>query len=527
MTFHRVIISVSRESLLSNEQKIIAGESFMEIGRRLESINKLVKRAGFFLILYSLFALTFFIINIFFIKNENPYSGNHFSNLALFALLAFPFIIYYIYVFNKSKNEFIKLLYIDPVTGLPNRQKLIIDTQTAKNPVLALINIDSFKEINNVYGNETGDLLLIMLGERLLNNSTFKDSKLYRTQADEFAILMDRKIIPGEIEKLSDALCREVNDNFFLISGHEIYIRISMGIALGKEVYSSKIIRIWQDIAANADMALKRAKKIQKSYIIYDERMEITKEYANSIIWRQKLKEAIRDKRIVPFFQPIVNNITRRVEKHESLARLIDKEGNIVIPHYFLGIAKKSRLYSDITRTMIASSFDVFKNNSRDFSINLTVNDIMDEEMRSHIKRTVKENSNLAKRLTFEIVETEDIHNYDEVKDFIDYIRSFGSKFAIDDFGSGYSNFIHMMKLDVDYIKIDSSLIQHIEKDSHSQNITETIVNFAKKLNIKTIAEYVCSREIFEKTRDLGIDYSQGFYFGEPQPYLLIDDKFA
>lgn len=119
-------------------------------------------------------------------------------------------------------------------------------------------------------------------------------------------------------------------------------------------------------------------------------------------------------------------------------------------------------------------------------------------------------------KVTFEILESEKIESYDEVGAFIDTVKSLGAKISIDDFGSGYSNFEHILRLNVDYIKIDSSMIKNIDSDKNSQIIVETIVGFAKKLDIKTIAEYVHTEEVYNKVKELGVDMSQGFYFAPP-----------
>ncbi|MFN4307762.1 EAL domain-containing protein, partial [Sulfurihydrogenibium azorense] len=148
-------------------------------------------------------------------------------------------------------------------------------------------------------------------------------------------------------------------------------------------------------------------------------------------------------------------------------------------------------------------------------SINLSVLDILNEEISTEIIKTLKE-SDL--KITFEILESEGIENYEDVSGFIKNVKSFGAKVAIDDFGSGYSNFAYILKLlDVDYIKIDASLIKNIHQDINSQIIVENIVNLAKKLGIKTIAEFVHCKEVFEKVKELGIDYSQGYYISEPK----------
>ena len=118
--------------------------------------------------------------------------------------------------------------------------------------------------------------------------------------------------------------------------------------------------------------------------------------------------------------------------------------------------------------------------------------------------------------ITVELLETEDFNNYKLVYDFCVKVRSFGVKVALDDFGSGYSNFSHILQLPVDYIKIDASLISNIDRDLSSQIMVETIVELAHKLNVLTIAEFVSSEEIFAVVKDLGVDYAQGYYLGKP-----------
>ena len=122
----------------------------------------------------------------------------------------------------------------------------------------------------------------------------------------------------------------------------------------------------------------------------------------------------------------------------------------------------------------------------------------------------------MGKKIGFEILESEGIENFDQVLAFINDVKKYGCAISIDDFGTGYSNFEYLMKLKVDYIKIDGSMIKNIDTDINSQMITQTIVDFAKKMQIKTVAEFVCSKNVFEKVAQLDVDFAQGYYFGEP-----------
>lgn len=151
-----------------------------------------------------------------------------------------------------------------------------------------------------------------------------------------------------------------------------------------------------------------------------------------------------------------------------------------------------------------------------EFSINLTIDDILDKDIKAYIFQTL-EAYNISQRVVFEIVESESIENFDEVENFIQKVKSYGCKIAIDDFGTGYSNFEYLMKLQADFIKIDGSIIRSIVSDKRSEVLTSVIVAFAKEMNIKTIGEYVETKEVQDKLLELGVNKSQGHYFDKPR----------
>ncbi len=426
----------------------------------------------------------------------------------------------------EKKEELINQLYLDRMTGLPNRRKLLEDVEKTKSPILVLINIDSFQEINDFYGNEIGDFLIVEMGRRLKSILPSEDYHLYKMPADEYAILLDKSISRDEFEQMILVLMKlfreEISETDFIYNDTIVHITIAMGITMGTDVEEDhKTKGKWHHLALNADMALKKAKRLRKNYIIYNESMQISKEYEYNISWAKKLKDSIKENNIVPYFQPIFNNLTSKIDKYECLVRMIDLEGRVHSPLLFLDMAKKSKLYHDITKIMINKSIEKFNFTEYEFSINLSVDDILDEETNLFIIKKLKENHKTAMRLVFEILESEGIENYAQVKNFIDEIKEFNCKIAIDDFGTGYSNFSHILQLNVDYIKIDASLTKYINQDSNAQIITQTIVDFTKKLGIKTIAEFVHSKEVFDKVCELGVNFSQGYYFGEPKNALL------
>jgi EAL domain-containing protein (putative c-di-GMP-specific phosphodiesterase class I) len=243
--------------------------------------------------------------------------------------------------------------------------------------------------------------------------------------------------------------------------------------------------------------------------------MRFENEYEQNLSISSKVRHAVQNSKIIPYFQPIIDNKTKDIVKYECLARLLDEDDNVVSPVLFIPISKRIKVYNLITKIIIDKSFEAFKDNDYEFSINLTIDDVMSSDIFDFIVDKLK-NSTASSRVIFEIVESEAIVDFAKVSSFIKEVKRHGARIAIDDFGDGYSNFSYLIKMDVDYIKIDGSLIENVDVDKNSLLVVETIVEFAKKLGIETIAEYVHSSTVFDKVKELGIDYSQGFYIDRP-----------
>lgn len=407
-----------------------------------------------------------------------------------------------------KKDEIIQRQLKDPLTHLKNRTALFNDLESAGTEVtLMLLNIDRFSTVNDYFGYEIGDRLLKLFAERL--RETTVHEYLYRISGDEFAIICVTQLFD---EVLRDQMIEQINkleDFKYNIGGYDISVNVSAGIA--HATYS--------DVYNLAHMAFKEAKEQQTKLIFFNDNTALTEKTRNNIWMINKIKSAIEEDRIVPYFQGIVDNTTRRIVKYEALIRLVESSGTVLTPFWFLEHAKKSKLYDKLTRIMIQKTFAVFEQNEYEFSLNLTVQDIVSDETREFLYQKL-ESSPASKRVIFEIVETEGIVNYEEVIDFIHSVKQFGCKIAIDDFGTGYSNFSYLSKLDVDYIKIDGSLIKNINKDNDHLITVESILFFANRKGIKTIAEFVEDEAIFEKMLELGIDYSQGYLFSTPEPTI-------
>ncbi len=400
-------------------------------------------------------------------------------------------------------------LQIDALTNLHDRVTLVQDINAMDKPKLIILNIDSFKDINEYYGNEAGDYVLCEVADILRNLALQEGLNLYRIGADEFALLEDAILDIDRYEELSIKILHLFKGKIIDNPNYkdEIEINVTLGFALEKD-----------HILKKASMALKEAKIKQIDYQCYFKRIDDKKEYINQIKWSKFIRSAIKDDRVIPFYQPIFN-AQRKVIKYECLARILDENEEIIPPGLFMSVSKKVKRYADIEKLLIEKSFAKISKTSDIVSVNLLARDMSDSNVSNFVISMLKK-YRVSKQVVFEILEDENITQIERAENFIQRLKKMGCKIAIDDFGTGYSNFSYLMKLDPDYIKIDGSLIKNVHKDKNSYAIVSSIIAFARELNIKTIAEFVHSEEIFDICLDLGIDEFQGFYLGEPSPRI-------
>ncbi len=413
---------------------------------------------------------------------------------------------------QQKTRELKKRLYMDSLTGLPNRFRLQEDLESLQDATLIIINIDDFKELNDLFGHKTGDKILASFAQNITNLISTNYPRFYRFSGDEFAMLFNRKMTKSDIEQFLGLLANKIENMTFFHGDKELSLHVTMGACIGKEGALEK-----------ADIALKKAKQYKKSYEIYQESdKSVERQYQKNIEWIKRLKKSIDLERVVPFFQAIINAKTKKPKGYECLMRIKGDEGQIHTPYEFLEIAKKSRYYPKLTQIMIVKSCQYFQHSNCSFSINLSILDIMNKEIVQTLKESI-DKYQVANQLILEIVESEGIENYSLVHDFVAEMKNIGCQIAIDDFGTGYSNFEHILKLPIDYIKIDGSLVKNVSTDENSELIISTIVNLAKKKKIATVAEFVSSAEIYEKVKELGVDYVQGYYFAQPQEHVEVE----
>jgi len=408
-------------------------------------------------------------------------------------------------IINKQE-KIEKLLITDALTDLYNRFHLNETINSAKRGAsIALIDINGFHEINDFYGDEIGDEVIVKLS-KILKNRLKGRYKLFHLSGDEFIVFnkdVEKDVFISEMVETNNFL----NTKTLKIKDKTFYLNTTVVLSFENR----------ENLIPSVHLAKTYAKLNGLNFNIYTDDNPLEKEYRSNLIWSTRIKKAIKEDRITVFFQPIVDTNTKEVIKHESLVRMISTEGEVISPYFFLDKAKKSNQYNKITMIVIDKTLDAMVKHNIDCSINITIEDIENAQTKDYIYEKLEE-FDRCEDIAFELVESEGIENFDEVNEFIKTIKSYGCKVAIDDFGTGYSNFEYLLKLNADTIKIDGSLIKEIDKNQDHFDIVKTIVSFAKIKDLKVVAEFVSSDSIHEKIKELEIDYSQGYLFAEPKP---------
>ena len=409
---------------------------------------------------------------------------------------------------EEKTQELIDTYTIDSITNLYSLNKLQQDILSNPSYKIAISKIRGFKAINDIYGYDSGDALLLQTAQILLNSFSRElgegNYRLYRASGTHFVILAN-----VASTKLYDVLLKVVEtfeSSAIQIGDETLFVEMD-GAVVDERCETS---------LSNADKAL-RESQVKKRVILYSTNIYEEEERKSKIKCKEHLSDAIKNRRIVPYYQPIVSNKTNKVVKFEALARLLLPDGEVVSPALFLPTAKESKLYHNITHAIISQAFEDFKDLPYALSLNISTIDIHNKNTREFIANALNSFPQ-PQRVVFEILESEEMHSYVELQDFIQQVQSFGAKVAIDDFGSGYSNFSYLSKLNIDYVKIDGSLISELPASFASKAIVEMLSSFATQMGIKTIAEFVSSEEINKLVLRLKIDESQGYHFARPLP---------
>ena len=384
--------------------------------------------------------------------------------------------------------------------GFYNRNRLYKDMFQKTTQFLVLLDINEFYFVNYYYSEKIGNKVLKQIGKKI--KAYFKIKKLYRS-GDRFIILFQEiNFTKKELHKLLNSFIHDIKLEPIKSSNGNIVLNITAGISSGPKFIEE------------SEFAIKYARHHKLEVVFYEDPI------LEELVKNNLAKNIITEGNPLVHYQQIADQ-NKNIVKYEALLR-IEHNGFIHYPDSFLRTSKNIKLYNLLTKKVVLQAFEDFKNRNEKVSINLSFEDIDNKEINDYIKNISKEYANI-KKVDFEITESDAIKDYKKVQDFINAITNLGASFSIDDFGIGYSNFGMLRDLErIETIKIDGEFVRNYKTNNRYKILLENIVNLAKKMDIKIVAEYVENEEIFNSMKELGVDYFQGYYIGKPSPVKLI-----
>jgi len=435
-----------------------------------------------------------------------------FQAIVIFIILIVVLIIFQFFYYYKSRHK----LFSDPLTKLFNRHYLkeIVEYLNLNNYAIAMLDLDKFKTINDVYGHDAGDYVL-QQSAKIFKNSIRDSDIMIRYGGEEFLLLIYTRHEKTNALEVCERIRTNIEDYEFNYSDQTIDVTVSIGLNLSP--VESKTI---DNAIKVADQKLYIAKQNGRNMIV----TTLSHQGESKLIPEKKgvdfVKHAIFDNRVLCFYQPIYDPKTSQIVKYEALVRIKEKDGKIVSPFFFMPNIEHTNIHYKITKLIISMVLDKFENEKLGVSINLNYSDFINKDILKLIEERLSGNKELASRITFEILESDEIENITLLQTKIEKLHSLGCHISIDDFGSGYSNFKTVLDMEADFLKIDGSLVKNIAINQKDCKVVSNIINFAKDANMKTIAEFVHSKEVYEKLVELDVDYMQGYFIAEPQPQL-------
>jgi diguanylate cyclase (GGDEF)-like protein len=433
-----------------------------------------------------------------------------------FLLLSLFLFIFLAYRYYKIRKE----LILDDLTLVYKKQYLqeFFNKNQMDKYNIMLLDIDEFKEVNQKFGYESGDMVLKEFAQTLLSILS-SDSIIVRIGGTEFFIVSPKE--EGAVEEQAQKVFDELKEKKYLIGNEIQYLTVSMSAMSIPE--ETKFI---QNIERMLDEKLLEVKSKGKNGLGILGTTQLSEIRYSNIDY---IKEALEEERLLCLYQPIYETQTKKIVKYEALVRLIDKDDpqKLIAPFYFMKVIKGTSQYIKMSKLVLRDVF-ITLNTYEDveISVNLDLDDLDNADMMKLITQNLYENRTTANRLTFEILEEHEIKDYGKVMFYLQQLKAFGSKVALDDFGSGYASYSYLIKLNIDILKIDGSIIQElINSPDNAKTVIKSIRELAAVFNYKVVAEFVSDEYIYEILKELDIEYVQGYYLGEPKPLEAYLDK--
>ncbi len=436
---------------------------------------------------------------------------------------------------RRSEERIRYLAAYDNLTGLLNRSSFEEKVDAAclqlKDDVsgaLIHIDIDNLKFINDTYGHETGDKFIKLTADTIKNTidqidaSEGIDQKALtcRLGADEFGIFIP-SIDENKCLEIGNIIRKNVEE--IHVGGIPAKITISVGISITTAQGSD-----FRELTIRADAAIIMLRtKGRNECAIYRQEDQILENMHTNLALKGRIQKTLDEDRFETWYQPILCVSTDTIKHYEVLVRMREEDGNIIMPGTFINVAEIFGMIGSIDRivaekTMLKQSALSKEGKCITFSINLSGKDLGDEKLLSFLQEKIVETGADPKHLVFEITETEAIHDLRHAVEFITKLKSIGCQFSLDDFGVGFTSLVYLKEMLVDFIKIDGSFIRNLCNSKDDQVVVKSIIDVAKGMGVKTVAEFVETQESLDLLKEWGIDYAQGYLIGKPEP----DPKF-
>ncbi|AFZ29031.1 diguanylate cyclase/phosphodiesterase with PAS/PAC sensor(s) [Gloeocapsa sp. PCC 7428] len=423
----------------------------------------------------------------------------------------------------------------DSLTGLFNRRyfqaqlehylELALE-RDRESGALVLIDIDDFKDINDTLGHKAGDDLLKNLATLLQEQIEEKDI-LARLGGDEFAILVPQ-ISLHDVDLIKQKIVGALKNHVVIANGQPVRITASIGAT----VFPDHGI-VADELFAHADLAMYKSKKLGSNcFSLYTPDPHWQVQIQSRNFWKNQIREALEQNLFVLYCQPILDLQQNTFSCYEILIRMLGKDKEIISPNTFLPIAEECGLISHIDRWVVCQAIHLIANqakvgNNLRLEVNISGKSLSDSELLPMIQQELATTGINPASLVLEITETAAIADFSQARKFINTLKQIGCQFAIDDFGMGYSSFAQLKHLPVDYLKIDGSFIKNLAKDVLDRHLVKAIVEVARGLSIATIAEFVALPETLQLLHELGVNYAQGYYIGEPMPVAELSNQWG
>jgi diguanylate cyclase (GGDEF)-like protein/PAS domain S-box-containing protein len=419
-----------------------------------------------------------------------------------------------------AENKLTYMAHHDPLTGLHNRQYLleklqrVLKIKNLAKGALLFVDLDNFKIVNDSLGHAAGDRLLTTLSSKL-KHSLREEDILARIGGDEFALLLE-EATPEEAQGVAERLVELIGAFRYSEEGVTFTIGSSVGMAYIETNMEA------EELLSRADRACYVSKARGGNRIeVYQPGQDELQLMAEEASWTTRIKDALREQGFCLWFQPVVQVATQHVDHYEVLLRMLGSQGELILPGAFIPSAERFGFMSQIDYWVVQAAVQRLAAHPKlHLAVNLSGKSLSDPALKDFISLNLRQQSVEPNRLSFEITETAAVVNFEHARVFIQDLKNLGCKFALDDFGVGFSSFTYLRELPADHIKIDGSFVRNLDQDPINQALVRSIHEMARALDKKTIAEFVENEAILHILQEIGVDYAQGYYLGRPIPDL-------